>query len=97
MRSILPSPDSTANQQSLMNGKSVLVAVSVIRRLRRYHEGLRPMQCKSEKRDIIPVSKRRCFNVYTTSIKLKRHRMDVKTTSYAYWDIIKFVRFKKVN
>ena len=75
MRSILPSPDSTANQQSLMNGKSVLVAVSVISRLRRYHEGLRPMQCKSEKKGYYPSKQttlfQRLYNVH-----------EVKTTSY---------------
>ena len=35
-----------------------------------------------------PVSTRRRFDVYTTSIRLKRRRMDVKTTSCAYWDAI---------
>ena len=34
---------------------------------------------------LYPVSTRRCFDVYTTSITLKRRRMDVKTTSCAYW------------
>ena len=33
-----------------------------------------------------PVSTRRRFDVYTTSITLKRRRMDVKTTSCAYWE-----------
>ena len=28
---------------------------------------------------------RRCFDVYATSITLKRRRMDVQTTSCAYW------------
>ena len=37
----------------------------------------------------IPVSTRRFFDVYTMSITLKRRRMDVKTTSCAYWDWIK--------
>ena len=32
-----------------------------------------------------PVSTRRRFNVHTTSITVKRRRMDVKTTSCAYW------------
>ena len=32
-----------------------------------------------------PVSTRRCFYVHTTSITLKRRRMDVQTTSCAYW------------
>ena len=32
-----------------------------------------------------PVSTRRRFDVYTTSITLKRRRMDVKTTLCAYW------------
>ena len=32
-----------------------------------------------------PVSTRRCFYVYATSITLKRRRMDVQTTSCAYW------------
>ena len=35
----------------------------------------------------IPVSTRRRFDVYTTSITLKRRRMDVKITLCAYWDI----------
>ena len=36
-----------------------------------------------------PVNTRRRFDVYTTSITLKRRRMDVKTTLCAYW-----VRFR---
>ena len=32
-----------------------------------------------------PVSTRRRFDVYTTSITLKRRHMDVKTTLCAYW------------
>ena len=40
----------------------------------------------SVKTDDSPVSTRRCFDVYTTSITLKRRRMDVKTTLCAYWD-----------
>ena len=32
-----------------------------------------------------PVSTRRRFDVYTTSIMLKRRLMDVKTTSCVYW------------
>ena len=35
----------------------------------------------------IPVSTRRRFDVHTTSITLKRRRMDVKTTLCAYWDV----------
>ena len=34
----------------------------------------------------IPVSIRRCFDVYTTFITLKRRHMDVKATSCAHWD-----------
>ena len=33
-----------------------------------------------------PVSTRRHFDVYTTSMTLKRPRTDFKTTSCAYWD-----------
>ena len=36
----------------------------------------------------MPVSTRRRFDVHTTSIMLKRRRMDVKTTLCAYWDAI---------
>ena len=32
-----------------------------------------------------PVRKRHRFDVYTTSITLKRRRMYVKTSSFAYW------------
>ena len=32
-----------------------------------------------------PVRTRRRFNVYTTSVTSKRRRMNVKTTSHAYW------------
>ena len=34
-----------------------------------------------------PVTTRHRFDVHTTSITLKRRRMDVKTTSCAYWVI----------
>ena len=33
-----------------------------------------------------PVSTRHRFDIHTTSITLKRRRMDVKTTSCAYWE-----------
>ena len=36
----------------------------------------------------IPVRTRHRFDVYTTSITLKRRRLDVKTTLCAYWDTI---------
>ena len=36
----------------------------------------------------IPVSTRHRFDIHTTSITLKQRRMDVKTTSCAYWDIL---------
>ena len=42
------------------------------------------------KRFRCPVSTRRRFDVYKTSITLKRRRMDVKTTLCAYWDEIWF-------
>ena len=35
-----------------------------------------------------PVCTRHRFDVYTTSITLKRRRLDVKTTLCAYWDTI---------
>ena len=35
--------------------------------------------------DKYPVSKRRLFDVHTTSITSKQRRTDVKTTSCAYW------------
>ena len=34
-----------------------------------------------------PISTRRRFDVHITSITLKRRRMDVKTTSCAYWEM----------
>ena len=40
---------------------------------------------------------RRCFDVYTTSITLKRRRMDVKTTSCAYWAYVLFILFLQRN
>ena len=38
---------------------------------------------------LYPISTRRHFDVHTTSITLKRRRMDVKTTLCAYWVYIK--------
>ena len=37
-------------------------------------------------RQLYPVSTRRRFDVHATSITLIRRRMDVKTTSCAYWE-----------
>ena len=39
--------------------------------------------------DKFPVSTQRRFDVYTTSITLKRRRMNVKTTLCAYWVMLK--------
>ena len=36
----------------------------------------------------IPVDTRRRFNVYKTSIRRRRRRIDVETTPCVYWDII---------
>ena len=39
-----------------------------------------------------PVTARRHFDVYTTSITLKRCHMDVKTTLCAYWVVVTIIR-----
>ena len=46
---------------------------------------------------VIPVDTRRRFNVYKTSIRRRRRRIDVETTSCVYWDIAKlvFINFSK--
>ena len=49
--------------------------------------------------DSNPVNIRRCFDIHTTFITLKRRRTDFKTTSCAYWETnknwLKFALRKK--